>query len=282
MAGLRAGDEILHIDGVPVADLPAPPRRTQPTIGESQTLQIRRAEVTSTIELTLASHSESYRLTRVLGGIVAFSFLGAAAWVSLTVATLPGLLFSVFGLLQGFSMFEGPFLGSLEGFAGLAEVTAGVAALTLLVHLFLVIPRPKKALSWPHLHKAIYGPLLVFLMLGMGEVLLDPGFYLAFGAVTLVLVFAYVMVLLWVFGHGWLTARPEERRKSGMGIMLAGLGIALVPQLLRLIPPFLLPDLLLSGTKYLSLFAVAIPVSMALAIRKHQRSLLEGHPSPAR
>jgi len=282
VAGLRVGDEILNIDGTPAADLPAPPRRTQPGIGESQTLEIRRAGVTTTIELILAPYSESYRLARVLGGIVALSFLGAAVWVSLTVASLPGLLFSAFGLLQAFSMVEGPFAGSLEGFAGLAEVTAGVASLSVLIHIFLVIPRPRKVLDWPHLHKALYGPLLVFLILGIGDLILDPAFYLAFGAATLVSVFAYLMLLLWTMGHGWLSARPEERRESGMGIMLIGMGIALVPQLLRLVPSFLLPDFLPSGTKYFSLFAVAIPISMALAIRKHQASLLESHPSPAR
>jgi len=167
----------------------------------------------------------------------------------------------------------------LEGFAGLAEVTAGVAGLSVLIHLFLVIPRPRKVLLWPHLHKALYGPLLVFVILGIGEVVCDPRFYIAFGAATVVLVFTLLMLLLWTFGHGWLSARPEERQESGMGIMLAGLGIALVPQLFRFSPSFLFPDLHFFGPEYFSLFAVAIPISMALAMRRHQRGLLASRPS---
>jgi hypothetical protein len=281
-AGLRVGDEILHIGGVAVADLPAPPRRTYPEIGESQTLEIRLDEATETIEVVFESHPWSYQRSRILGGILAISFLGAAVWVSLTVATLPGLLFSAFALLQAFSLVEGPFMGSLEGFAGLAEVTAGVAGLSLLVHLFLVFPSPKKILDWPHLSKVVYGPLLVFLILGTAEVILDPRFYFAFSAAILGWVLAYLMPLLWAFGHGWITARPRDRWESGMGTILIGLGITLAPQLLRLFVHFLLPNAGLPGAEYSSLFAVAIPISMALAMRRHQRGILDRYPSLAR
>jgi hypothetical protein len=280
-AGLLVGDEILSIEGVSVADLPAAPRRTYPKIGESQTLEIRRDEATATIALVLGPYSRSHRLARIFGCIVAFGFLGAAVWVSLTVATFTGLLFSTFGLFQAFALVEGPFVGASEGFAGLAEVTAGVASLSLLVHLFLFLPSPRKILNWPHLGKVVYGPLLIFLILGIAEVILDPRFYEAFSAATLGWVFAYLILLLWIFGHGWVTARPGERWESGMGIILVGLGITLAPQLLRLAAFFLLPDIVLPGTEYYSLFAVAIPVSMAIAIRRHQSSFLERNHSQA-
>jgi hypothetical protein len=58
-------------------------------------------------------------------------------------------------------------------------------------------------------------------------------------------------------------------------MILMGLGTAVAPQLLRLAASFIAPDAALPGADFYSLTGIAIPVSMALATRKHAGWLAE-------
>lgn len=269
-AGLQVGDRIVSIGGVPMDDLPARPRRSLPSVGESLAIEARREGQPLTIELVCAAYPRNFRLARINGAIVSLLFLAAATWVLFVAPTPPGLLFALFGLAYGVSAFEGPRIGTLEGVAGLVEITAGLLWLVLLLHLLLTFPKRKAILERRSTLWLLYAPAVLLLLFGVLDLLADPRLYVHFAVATAGLVAIYILLVITALVHSWVRSTGEERKRSGFNLVLLALAIALMPQLARGFAAIAGLGEGLPGSAYYSLSAAVIPLAMATAIARRR------------
>ena len=101
------------------------------------------------------------------------------------------------------------------------------------------------------------------------ELIFHPALYHTFGSVGSLLALGYCILALAAVTHTVVRTPRRNLWESGMGLILIGLLAAIGSMLiaaLALIFRFNLP-----GASYLPLMLVAIPLTMALAVRKHAR-----------
>jgi len=194
------------------------------------------------------------------------SFLWLGIWLLFTVRTAHAQRLTMIGLVAAFAM-QGPYLGALAGVMDHVQVAAEVLMLILLLHFLLLFPRPKRLARSPFVG-VLYLPWLALLGCLVAEVVTHPRLYHAFGGFIGILFFGYFAATLGVLAHTALTTPREERGPSGVGLVLGGWAVALVPNLVAVAAWVVPPGFDVPGQRWFPLLLAAIPVGMALAVRR--------------
>ncbi len=266
-AGLRVGDRVLSVEGIQVETLPLYsrwPRSLAAKVGESREITVEREAQTLSLDVTYEGTPPSVVRLRVGAGLVGLSFMVFGLWALFAVGTSHARTLAYIGLAAGAATVgHGPYLGTWEGVASHVQFAATFLLILLLLRFFLFFPRPKRLAGNQIFAGATFGVWLAFIVLLIVELIAHPRFYHTFGPAGSLVMFAYFVLALLMVIHTVATLPRGELWPSGMGVILVGLAVAIVPSLLTFFgfrPP---------GEAYLPLQWIAIPLSMAIGVRKH-------------
>jgi len=276
-SGMRRGDRVKSVDGVPVEDLPMQSRwRTRP-VGATAEVVVDREGRTLTSSVAFGSTPPDRRIRSARELIVNTAFIAFGLWAYLSVGTPLAFLLVGIGLTRGLGSFPGPHLGPrFEGIGASIQMLGILAFTFLLLRFFLEVPRRRKMLETGTAQRVLWGGFLLGCGVCVAELSLHPALYMISGYVLMVLILPVFLLLFVLVPWSWFTASPAERRRTGLNLILFGFLVGLGPVILSLIVQRAL-GLTFPGSDLLPLVEVAIPLFLALGAIRH--AAMVGDPS---
>lgn len=286
-AGLAVGDQLVSVGGVAVTDTRAEMRRGRPGIGESRPIEVQRAGQPVTATLT-------------------YSGLPAKQWTNGALTLLVGLCFGLFGLMSflrsgsrqsllfaaaaacfGYLFVGPPYLAAYATRTVLLATVMPVVSLgfAALLHFLLGFPKPRPFLSRPGAMTILYAPAAAISLLWLYLFTVQPdstsGMNTFVQICFTVILGGYALVSAWVMARTYLRASDAERSASGLNLMLLGVIVGFVPLIIMLLMYAVAPTVNLPGGDYYFLCMVAIPVTFATALARHERAAAPSEEAPA-
>jgi hypothetical protein len=275
-AGLQVGDRVVSVEGIPVETLPLYsrwPHALSRGPGESLDMVVERGGQPLSLEIVYEPTPQSIINLRLGVAFIGLSFLVFCLWPLVTVRTSNALLLARIGLVAGLATFGiGPYLGTWDGVASHIQFASMILLVALILQIFLKFPEPKSVGETSWSRWLIFGPWGLFVGCLVLELVYHPALYHTFGGLGSVLLLAYAGLALVAIAHSVIKPPRRGLWASGMGWILLGLLVAVGPSLTVLLATLTIPGLWLPGTGYLPLLFVAIPLSMALAVRTQAQS----------
>jgi len=276
LAGLRVGDQIVSISGIPVANRSAVHRQPRTEIGGRRLFVVERADAglgvasTTTVEIIYSGEPARYKIGLIGGGVIGLVFLSCCVLVCVKLQSTPALLFGITGLGLGAVLLPGPYLDSfgLRAFAEAVELLAFSVALACLLHFSLVFPKRKGFIERKGAMALIYGPAVLMATGGLvGVVGRPPGDVDAvIMSVLLILLLPYLILPILSIIHSYSKATRQERVEQGMNYLVPGIMVGLGPVAVELIVGLAAPGISLPGSDYYFLAFGLIPLSFTAAL----------------
>jgi hypothetical protein len=276
-AGVKVGDTVTKINGIPIADFGSLAAQPRPAINSDGSITANRGGT----EQTLTFKYGSQPTVNLIAGsgattLTALAFLVLGLMVYRKNPTRLSTMFCSMSLLFAMVLFNRPYFAS----AVQRRLVGGVLTI-LLALLFAAVlnyclnfPQTKKiiaARSW--LRQAIYvivgafGVMVATIgittppMTPARSVLLSLAFGILFGGYILLSVIAVV--------HSYFKASTAERSATGLNLMLLGMVIGFGPLLLSILARTISPHMGdLPGERFYSITLLAIPIGLAMALMK--------------
>jgi hypothetical protein len=271
-AGFRAGDRVTTVEGRPVGELGMPsrwPRSLSREPGETLEVTVDRGGEAVSLTLTYRERPAAVVLVRRVGGAMAMVFLWLGMAVLFTTPTPHAHRFALVGLAASLAV-PGPDLGGFNGVADHIQVAGTILFLIVLLHFFLLFPTAKGVAKsrWVGL---LYVPWLALVGCLILELVLHPRLYLAFGGFVGILAVGYLLATVAVVIQAVATAGLDAPSTRGLGWVLTGWGIAVIPNAVAVVGWYVPPGLDTPGQDVFPYFVVAIPLTLALAVRIQAR-----------
>jgi len=271
-AGFQPGDSVVSVEGIPVVDLGMYsrwPRSLARRPGEFITMVVDRNGERISGEVVYRERPSGSRNMQVGGLLVGLSFIWFGVWALFVAPSSHALRLAAMGLALGLAL-PGPDLGSWNGVRDHIQAAAMVLWALVLLRFFLLFPNPKKMATRKGLTAALFLPWVILLGCLAVELAYHPRFYHTFGPLYGLLVAAYVVMALAVMVHTAVKTPQDELRISGMGWVLAGVGLGVGGVALWMILA-LVPSISVPGSGWLPVLVGAIPAGMALGVRSQVR-----------
>jgi hypothetical protein len=232
-AGLRAGDRVVSVEGVPVEKLGMEsrwPRSLVPRAGESRRFLVARQGEQLMLDIVHEAPSRDLMSHRIGGGLMGLAWLLPGLWAWFAVGTEAALLLARIGLAAAGTMAFGlgPNLGWWSGIS--QHVSSALTALffLLLAWFFLRFPRVKRAGESRVVWWLLYAPwagLVLFLIL---EVMVHPALYYSTGSMVSALALGYGTAALAALVHTLLRTPRGQMWGSGTPMILGGLIVSVL------------------------------------------------------
>ncbi len=269
-AGFQAGDSVVSVEGIPVERLGMYsrwPRSLSRAPGESIEMTVERDG--DLVSGRVVSRVRPLGVVKMqLGGlIVAVSFLWFGAWALLSAPTIHTLRLACIGLAAGAGV-AGPDLGSWNGVLGHVQLAAMVLWTLLLARFFLLFPKANRLGRSRIATGIMYGAWVVLLFCLVLELIFHPRFYHTFGPLYSLLMLGYAVLAVVALIHTAVKLDRAALRQTGMGIIVSGIAVAVVPTLVGFIDWALLYNVSIPGSSYFPLLIAVIPLAMALGARR--------------
>jgi len=218
-------------------------------------------------ERACRSNSAAIKKLQVGFLVVLLCFLWAGVWAVFALPSGQQSRLGAVGLAAGFSI-PGPSLGAWDGVMDHINVAAEVLWLLLLLRFFLFFPKPKK-MAQAHLSTVLMSaPWVILLGCLVVELIFHPRFYHSFGGFLGVVMLFYLVSAITAVLHSWLRTPKEDIGPSGLGWVLAGMGVGIGGVLLWAFDSLLLPGVDIPGTNWAPVLFGVIPIGMALGVKK--------------
>jgi len=273
-AGFQPGDSVVSVEGIPVEELGMYsrwPRSLARRPGESIEMVVERDGTDVSGRVVYRERPAGVRAMWLGTSFVVMAFVWIGIITLFTVPSVYAVQLAVIGLVLGVSA-PGPDLGTWNGVRDHIQLLAELLWLILLVRFFLVFPRPKPWARRPLARLLLWGPWFVLLCCLLVELAFHPRYYHSFGGFFGILLLGYLLALLGIVADRALRTGPEERRASGLNVIVAGFAVVLVPNLLAL-AGWIVPGSTIPGASYAPLLIALIPLAMALGISRHSPEL---------
>lgn len=269
-AGLQPGDSVVRVEGIPVEELGMYsrwPRSLARAPGETLAVTVERDGEMITGEVLYGEIPTGTRRMRLGLLLVLLSFLWSGVWAFLFVQSPHSIRLAAVGLAAGFSI-PPPNMGSWAGILDHINVAAEVLLLVLLFRFFLFFPREKEMARARFTTAALLAPWVVLVGCLVLELVFHPRYYHTFGGYIGILMLVYFLLALAVLGHSWWKTPWKHLMTSGLGWVLAGLGIGLAGILLWAVDAFLLSAMKVPGSSWAPILFGLFPVGMAMGVRR--------------
>jgi membrane-associated protease RseP (regulator of RpoE activity) len=280
-AGLRVGDVIKSLNGIPVTNRKELQELQRRAPAAAWPVEVERNG--ETVLLTLSPTglpTSDIRLARTRS-LLGLFFLVFPLWAWFKSPDSPALPLAIFGLSFGFLLmgapsFESPAVRSvLDGVA----ILALYMGITALVHFLLAFPSRRRFLDRRWAAVVLYGPAVLVVLLSVGTLNLPIEIIsrnvlsmlsTLFGALYFL---SAIVLLIWRY----VAASRADRAKYGLGIMLLGTLAAFVPLLLYPVVTSLWPGSaryyqIIASTYSPPLTLALIPIAFSVAVVRSARS----------
>jgi hypothetical protein len=285
-AGLKVGDRIRSIDGIPVEDTRIFVQQGRPRIGQATTLVVERREG-GAADAIPSVHSLNFDHAAPPGDFAARSFAAYLIGLCFIICGLvayfkvpnrSGTLFALTGLCLGASFLGTPYFSS----NAVRTVVRGVLSIIVvfgfvfLFHLMLEFPKRKALLCKRHALKLLYAPALLVALFLLFLVVVQPQATSSLNQWSNLLIGLFIVAY---FGgaavaiiHSYAKATSPERAQYGLHIELAGILLGVLPVTIALVFRILVPRLALPGSDFYYLTVIFIPIALVTAILRQLRA----------
>ena len=277
-AGLETGDYIRSVGGIAVEDLGAALQQPRPEIDEVRTVEVERDGRVMSFDLSYAALPTRDALARYGAVLVGILFLVCGVWAFLAVPSEKTMLLSVLGIAFSAGLTAGPYFSSATvrtavGVVILLMIIVGFAVLT---HFLLVFPQAKRMLERRGMTWVVYGPAVVVGCLTVWFLVAQPAatsavnvFFRALFGLFVVVYFGGSLIAL---VHSYVKADARARAASGLNLLLVGAVVGLGPSLVISLVGLVAPQIVVPGAQFLPLAIGLLPVTLALAALRAERS----------
>ncbi len=273
-AGFQPGDSVVRVEGISVEELGMYsrwPRSLSRRPGESIEMVVERGGQMVAGRVVFRESTSGVSRMRLGALLIGLSFLWCGVWAFFTTPSMPALRLATMGVVAGLAL-PGPNLGTWNGVRDHIQV-AGLALLTLLLlRFFLFFPRPKRPARSRAVGSLLYAPWVAFLACLVLELIYHPRLYHSFGGFFSVMSLGYTLLAAAAVIHTAVSMPRTRLRESGMAFILIGLFLALVPNVVLIVMRILAPALRFPGSSLAPFLLAAIPVTMALGVKKDYAS----------
>lgn len=275
-AGLREGDRVVSVAGIPVEELPLYsrwPRDIAPRGGETLRLEVEREGEQLAVDVVYATRGLNQL---ALGaGLIGLSFTLFGLWAMLTVNSIHATRLAHLGLAAGVALIGagGPYLGTFDGVATHIQFASELLWSILMLRFFLLFPTVQKLGDSRIVTGILYATLIAFVACLVLELIFHPVLYHTFGVWGALLMLLYC--LLAFVAAIWSLIRTPRRQWRDSGLSWIGLGllVAFVPTAVGAIDWALIWQFDLPGSSYYPLMLATLPLAMALAVRRRATSI---------
>ncbi len=278
VAGLETGDYIRSIGGIAVEDVGAAIQRSRPEVNEVRTFEVERDGRALSFDLAYAALPMSNALARYGAVLVGFLFLLCGVWAFITVPTKRTMLLSVLGIGFSAGLMAGPYFSSaaLRTAVGVVILLLIIVGFAVLTHFLLVFPKTKRTLERRRMTWVVYAPAAVVGCLSVWFLVAQPAATSAvnvfFRALFGLFVVVYFGTSLIALIHSYVKADAQDRAASGLNLLLAGAVVGLGPSLVLSLVGLFAPQVVVPGAQFLPLGIGFLPVALALAAVRGERS----------
>ena len=273
-AGFLPGDSVVSVEDIPVEELGMYsrwPRSLARRPGETLRMTVERDGALVSGEIRYRERPPGVRRMQMGGLFILFSFLWVGVWAFLTIPSPQAARLATLGLAMGLAA-PGPNLGSWNGVRDHIQLAAMVLWALLLLRFFLFFPQPKRVARGHLTSMVLFSPWVILLGCLVVELAYHPRFYHSFGGFSSLLMLAYGVLAAAALLHTWIVSSRAELRASGTTRVLVGAGAAVAGLLIWLIDATLLQGFDIPFSGLLPLLLVAVPVGMALGVKRGARA----------
>jgi sigma-B regulation protein RsbU (phosphoserine phosphatase) len=279
-AGLRVGDRILEINGVPVARLDELIRSTAAIrVGERVRYRVARGDETIETSLVMGALAPEARFHAATVAATGLAFLAVGLLVVLKRPDTMAIVFYSLTLVFAFLFAPVPTNASLIWNLAI-KILYDLCFLllpALFLHFFLIFPyRVRAAREHPRLVPAIYatslalfaaGAALDVLYLAARRFELLPGIRL-FAAISAILIVIGLFVGIASFVRSYLRTPPGNVRRRLTGVLWGTL-LGILPVVLLAVAKSIDQTVTLPGARYYHVSLFLVPLSFAYAIVRY-------------
>ena len=272
-AGFQAGDSVVTVEGIPVVELGMYsrwPRTLSRRPGESITMVVERDSELVAGEVVYGESPSGPARMRLEGMVILLSFLGLGLWALFTVPTSHAVRLAYLGVALGLAV-PGPNVGSWNGVRDHIQIAGMVLWTLLLLRFFLLFPKAKRVGESRLANGVLFAPWVIFVFCLILELIYHPRFYHTFGGFFSLLTLVYTVLAVAAMTHTAARTPRQELRESGMRLILVGVGVALFGTMVTFIDMAFLWTTDIPGSNWFPLTIAAVPVAMALAVRRQAR-----------
>ena len=272
-AGLQVGDYIRSIDGISVEDTRALIQQARPEIGEERVFIVERGGETVEATLQYAGLPGNQKGVTYGATLIGLCYLFFGLWAFSSAPTRSTKLLALLGLLFAPAFVTGPYISAagLRNFIGGLITTAIIIGFAVLLD-FVVSHTSRKEPS----RQWVYGPALLVALITIAFLFFQPastsGLNVFFRTMFGLFIAAYFGLALIAIIRNFVKASPAERSADGLGLMLLGTLIGLLPVTFSSIVGLIAPSVVLPGSQYYFLTLVLIPITFALAAIRSARA----------
>ena len=277
-AGLMVGDRFLKFDETDVNDTKTLMREPRWKIGEQHTYTIERDGETLTLDIVPSGLPLKEIAISLVGAVIGLCFLFFGLWAYLKVQTKNTLLFTLVGICFGFGFISPLYIKSFS-FAliySMLETVIIVYGFAILLHFMLSFPEDKKILQKKIMLKLVYSPATLIVLAIFSFLIIQPEsssmLRILFNIFIGFFIFSYVILSIIAMIHSYVKAKPEERKKYGLNMMLVGTVIAFGTLAVARFFYMIVPTYILFGSDYYPLVAILIPITYSRAAVKKEMS----------
>jgi hypothetical protein len=286
-AGIKVGDTVTQMNGIPISDLATLAERGRPAINSDGSLTMKR----DATEQTLTFKYAQLPLVDILTGpgfltLTGLAFLILGLMVYLKNPTRLSTIFCSLSLLFAVSLFHAPYLASSLPRRIIEAVLSMILAILLavLLNYCLNFPSTKTILiRYPWLRQAIYLIAGAWGIMLATIIITTPPMWrrrmLVLSIINGLIIGGYVLLSVISVIHSYIKASAEDRKATGLNFMMLGLVIGFGPILLAILLHTFIPHLAdLPGERFYGMTMLAIPIGMALALMKREPVLAAVRP----
>jgi hypothetical protein len=274
---MQVGDRIRSIGGIPVEDMKSMMSQPRAAIGEVRPYEVERAGEVTTLNVEHAAQPAGLMLVSRVATLLGLCFIGFTLWAYLTAPGAATSVLAGFGMSFGLAFVGIPYISSFT-LRTLADTLITIIIFTgfaLLLHFLLLFNR-RNELDAPPSNLVVYGPAAIVALFFAGLSLFLPAatsglnqfIRLLIGVFIIGYFVASIVVLVRAYGR----ATANERTESGLGLMVMGAVIGLLPLLVSSLLRTIAPRIVLPGGQYYFLTLGLIPITFSLAAVRRARA----------
>jgi len=270
-AGMQVGDVMKSYDGISVEDSKSFSERKRTEIGQTVEVVMVRNGEEQKLQITyteLPSKNSTLNLSAFIMGLL-FVLLGL--YVNSKKKTALTHAFAVFGVCFGFIWFSGPNIepGLLNELINSISTTIVMFSFVALANFVLKYPPQSSFLNGGN-SRWLYAPAAVIVAIIWVLNFAQPD---STSSLNTIIRLLFGAIIIFYFGLALVTlvrkysnANAEERKSSGLNLMLLGTVLGLLPFLIYFTITSFSPATILPGNDYMFLTFAFIPIFFSMAL----------------